>query len=132
MHGLNYPHPRKGDAQCSHRLLPPTANTAFSSTHCLVRLHDFQRWLLHICSYVCFTLYRQDPAPFITLRLADTPETRLMWPHKFELLYKVGKCALAVVRDASCPLNSYTVWADVRHTLHVYFCMAQLPLSLAQ
>eukprot|EP00200_Dunaliella_tertiolecta_P005678 CAMPEP_0202354392 /NCGR_PEP_ID=MMETSP1126-20121109/9731_1 /ASSEMBLY_ACC=CAM_ASM_000457 /TAXON_ID=3047 /ORGANISM="Dunaliella tertiolecta, Strain CCMP1320" /LENGTH=642 /DNA_ID=CAMNT_0048946851 /DNA_START=219 /DNA_END=2148 /DNA_ORIENTATION=+ len=30
-----------------------------------------------------------DPAPFITLRLADTPETRLMWPHKFELLYKI-------------------------------------------
>lgn len=30
-----------------------------------------------------------DLAPCVTLRLTDTPETRAMWPHKFELLYKV-------------------------------------------
>lgn len=37
---------------------------------------------------------RQDPAPFITLRLADTPDTRAMFPHKFELLYKVSEHVL--------------------------------------
>lgn len=30
-----------------------------------------------------------DLAPCVTLRLTDTAETRAMWPHKFELLYKV-------------------------------------------
>lgn len=32
--------------------------------------------------------------PFITLRLRDSEETRSMWPHKFELLYKVRVCIL--------------------------------------
>ena len=33
----------------------------------------------------------RDPAPYVTLRLKDCEETRLMgWDHKFELLYKVG------------------------------------------
>eukprot|EP00983_Pelagomonas_calceolata_P013435 429684-Pelagomonas_calceolata.AAC.1 len=44
-------------------------------------------------SLLCTRPLKLDPAPFITLRLADTPETRLMWPHKFELLYKVSKHA---------------------------------------
>lgn len=35
------------------------------------------------------TLRSMDPAPFVTLRLTDTEETRAMWPHRFELLYKV-------------------------------------------
>ncbi len=30
-----------------------------------------------------------DPAPFVTLRLTDTEATRELWPHKFEVLYKV-------------------------------------------
>ncbi len=30
-----------------------------------------------------------DVAPFVILRLRDTPETRQLWPHKFQLLYKV-------------------------------------------
>ncbi|KXZ42991.1 hypothetical protein GPECTOR_108g186 [Gonium pectorale] len=30
-----------------------------------------------------------DMAPSITLRLRDTPETRRIWPHRFELLYKI-------------------------------------------
>ncbi|KAG2490408.1 hypothetical protein HYH03_011208 [Edaphochlamys debaryana] len=30
-----------------------------------------------------------DVAPAITLRLRDTPATRKIWPHKFELLYKI-------------------------------------------
>jgi hypothetical protein len=30
-----------------------------------------------------------DPAPFVVLRLRDTPETRELWPHAFEVLYKI-------------------------------------------
>ncbi len=33
---------------------------------------------------------RMDPAPFVTLRLRDSEQTRAIWPHRFELLYKVG------------------------------------------
>jgi hypothetical protein len=32
----------------------------------------------------------EDPAPFVILQLKDTAETRAIWPHKFELYYKVG------------------------------------------
>lgn len=31
----------------------------------------------------------EDPAPSITLRCSDTEYTREMWPHKFEMFYKV-------------------------------------------
>ncbi|GFR40387.1 hypothetical protein Agub_g937 [Astrephomene gubernaculifera] len=34
-------------------------------------------------------LVDSDMAPCITLRLRDTPETRKMWPHSFELEYKI-------------------------------------------
>ncbi|KAG2428247.1 hypothetical protein HYH02_014429 [Chlamydomonas schloesseri] len=30
-----------------------------------------------------------DAAPFVMLRLRDTPATRKMWPHRFELCYKI-------------------------------------------
>jgi hypothetical protein len=40
---------------------------------------------------------RLDPAPYITLRLRDSEVTRAIWPHKFELLYKVR------ARAALCP-----------------------------
>jgi len=30
-----------------------------------------------------------DQAPSITLRCRDTPETRKIWPHKFEIFYKI-------------------------------------------
>jgi hypothetical protein len=30
-----------------------------------------------------------DPAPCLILRLADSPETRELWPHAFELFYKI-------------------------------------------
>lgn len=30
-----------------------------------------------------------DPAPSITLRCSDTEHTRKIWPHKFEMFYKV-------------------------------------------
>eukprot|EP00798_Chlamydomonas_sp_ICE-L_P022373 gene22373-29477_t len=30
-----------------------------------------------------------DPAPFVTLRLTDNEDTLAVWPHKFELLYKI-------------------------------------------
>jgi hypothetical protein len=30
-----------------------------------------------------------DPAPCVVLRLRDTPETRELWPHAFEVLYKI-------------------------------------------
>lgn len=30
-----------------------------------------------------------DPAPYIVLALRDTAETRQIWPHSFELMYKV-------------------------------------------
>jgi hypothetical protein len=37
----------------------------------------------------------EDPAPYIILRLSDTEETRAIWPHKFELYYKVSACLAA-------------------------------------
>jgi hypothetical protein len=40
-----------------------------------------------------------DLAPCVTLRLTDTSETREIWPHKFELLYKV--CAAPAAPAAS-------------------------------
>eukprot|EP00879_Flechtneria_rotunda_P027491 GHRR01029453.1.p1 GENE.GHRR01029453.1~~GHRR01029453.1.p1 ORF type:complete len:579 (+),score=190.72 GHRR01029453.1:283-2019(+) len=32
----------------------------------------------------------EDPAPYIILKLRDTPETRAIWPHKFVLYYKIS------------------------------------------
>jgi hypothetical protein len=37
-----------------------------------------------------------DPAPYVILRLRDNAETRAVWPHKFELYYKVCVPAAAV------------------------------------
>jgi hypothetical protein len=30
-----------------------------------------------------------DPAPCVVLRLVDSEQTRELWPHAFELLYKI-------------------------------------------
>lgn len=32
----------------------------------------------------------EDLAPYVILQLSDTEETRAIWPHKFDLYYKVG------------------------------------------
>lgn len=39
-----------------------------------------------------------DPAPFITFKLTDNEATRQVYPHKFELLYKVGGSVIGWVR----------------------------------
>lgn len=37
-----------------------------------------------------------DPAPTVVLRLTDNEYTRSMWPHKFDLYYKVLAWAVAL------------------------------------
>lgn len=32
----------------------------------------------------------EDPAPYIILKLSDNEDTRAIWPHKFDLYYKVS------------------------------------------
>lgn len=40
-----------------------------------------------------------DPAPCVVLRLTDDEYTRELWPHAFELYYKVGASAVGVGSD---------------------------------
>jgi hypothetical protein len=41
----------------------------------------------------------EDPAPYVILQLTDSEETRAIWPHKFELYYKVTAwCESALAR----------------------------------
>ncbi|EFJ51658.1 hypothetical protein VOLCADRAFT_87325 [Volvox carteri f. nagariensis] len=46
-----------------------------------------------------------DLSPCITLRLRDTTETRQLWPHKFELLYKITLMTQDVTAED---------WRDIR------------------
>lgn len=75
-----------------------------------------------------------DPAPYVILRLADTEETRALWPHKFELYYKVGTGAQHSAGKVApclscCFCNSNKPLAE-RDSRPVGHALACVPLSV--
>lgn len=66
----------------------------------------------------------EDPAPYIILRLSDTEETRAIWPHKFELYYKVSAC-LAAAAAATWPARTHAAQDGGALAACIYLLLVQ-------